>query len=417
MKREPINTDQQAVNTKPEKQPYKRRVLTVGGGGLYLYVTPKSARHPKGAKSWRYDYRIAGQRETLTLGKYPDVSLAIARKRHGEARELVAAGKSPAKEKRSQIEQAKLDRENTVRAICERWYAAKSHARSASWQANSRRWLDEDVYTAIGSKPLQQVTMDEIEAVLRSVAKERGASSSRQVRLMLASVYKSLPRSFGLGNPARDLGDVAEVRKGTPKGKPLPAKHIPALLETIERSPGRKQTKLAARLLLLTFTRKLEMIGATWEELDLSRGEWTIPAERMKADRPHIVPLSRQAVLCFELLRPLAAGSRFVFPNLGSQDKPMSAATLNKFFHEIGYPHFTPHSARSTASTILNGQGFDHDAIELQLAHVERNRTRAAYNYADKLEERKRMMQAWADFIDGLCAGNVVPMSRGKAAA
>lgn len=405
--------DSQVANTKPRAEPYK----LADGLGLYLYVTPKNDRHKNGAKSWRYDYRIAGKRETLTIGKYPDVSLALARKRHGEARELVAAGKSPAKDKRVKIERAKLERENTVEALCENWFHAKAHARSLSWQSNTRRWLDEDIYPALGAKPIQQVNMDDLEPVLLAIAKDRGASSARQARLMLASVWKSLPRSLGCGNPPRDLGDVAEIHKREPRGKPMPAKHLPALLETIEKSPARQATKLAARLLLLTFTRKRELIEATWDELDLQRSEWTIPAERMKSDRLHIVPLSWQAVKCFEYLKPLSADSRFVFPNLGSQDKPMGATTLNKFFHEIGYPHFTPHSARSTASTILNGQGFDGDAIELQLAHAERSRTRAAYNYADKLEERRRMMQAWADFIDAICAENVIPMQRGKAAA
>lgn len=405
--------DSQVTNAKPSARPYK----LADGEGLYLYVTPKNDRHKDGAKSWRYDYRMAGRRETLTIGKYPDVSLASARKRHGEAREQVAAGRSPAKDKRARIERAKIERENTVKALAEKWFNAKARARSPSWQSNNRRWLDEDVYPAIGEKPIQQVSIDDIEAVLKKIAAERGASSARDARMMLASVWKSLPRSLGCGNPARDLGDVAEIHKTRPRGMPMPAKHIPALLEAVDKAPARQSTKLAALLLLVTFTRKRELIESTWDELDLQRGEWTISAARMKADRPHVVPLSNQAVLCFENLKPLAAGSRFVFPNLGSQDRPMSASTLNRFFHDIGYPHFTPHSARSTASTILNGQGFDRDAIELQLAHAERSAVRAAYNYSDKMDERRRMMQAWADFIDAICSGNVVPMQRGKEAA
>ena len=406
--------DTEVSNARPKAKPYKM----ADGSGLYVYVGPKNAKHPKGVKSWRYDYRIAGRRETLVIGKYPDVPLALARRRHGEARELVAAGKSPAKAKRERIERDKLAHQNTVKAACERWYESKAHARSESWRENCRRWLEKDVYPAIGSKSILHTTHDDLEAVIRAIAKKRGAASGHYARLMLAGVYKSLPRSLALGNPARDLEDVVERSKGRPKGRPIQAKAIPALLEAIEKAPARKQTKLAARLLLLTFTRKQELTCAPWDELDLARGEWTIPAERMKADRPHIVPLSRQAVLCFEYAKPYAAGSRFVFPNLGSQEKPMSDTTLNKFFHDIGYGHFTPHSARSTASTILNGQGFDRDAIELQLAHLERSQTRAAYNYADKMDERRRMMQAWADFIDALCAGgNVVPMERRGAAA
>jgi integrase len=313
--------DAQISSAKPGHPPGKKSnagkpYKLVDGMGLYLYVTPKTERHPKGAKSWRYDYRIAGRRETLTIGKYPDVPLASARRRHSEARELVAAGKSPAKEKRSAIERGKLASQNTVKAVCERWYEAKAHARSASWQGNVRRWFDEDIYPDLGSRSIlpTSTSIDDIEAVLRKIVKKRGASSARHARLVLAGVYKPLPRSLGCGNPARDLGDVAEIHKGKPRGKPLPAKHIPALLEAIEKAPARKQTKLAARLLLLTFTRKLELTGAPWEELDLDRSEWTIPPERMKAERPHIIPLSRQAVLCFEYLKPYAAGSKYVFP-------------------------------------------------------------------------------------------------------
>lgn len=404
-------TDTAAKNAKAKAKPYK---LT-DREGLYLYVTPKSGK-AKGTRSWRYDYRLNGKRETLTLGRYPELSLAEAREDHARARKQVAKGESPAKAKQAHREREKLASANTVKAACERWYESRQAARSQSWRENCRRFLDQDIYPAMGSKAIQQVSIDELELLIHRVAKERGAASAHHMRLMLADVYSEQPRSLGLGNPARDL-ESPPRQKGTPKGKPLQAKHIPALIEAIERAHARQQTKLAARLLLLTFTRKTELVHAPWSELDLPRGHWEISAERMKADRPHIIPLSQQAVLCFELLKPLAAGSLFVFPNMGSQTRPMSDTTLNKFFHDIGFPHFTPHSARSTASTILNGQGFSGDAIELQLAHVERNRTRAAYNYADKLEERKRMMQQWADYIDSLHDGKVVAGRFGKAAA
>jgi integrase len=210
---------------------------------------------------------------------------------------------------------------------------------------------------------------------------------------------------------------LEDAPKSTPRGKPLTPKGIPAFLEAADRYPGRPQTKLALRLLMLTFTRKRELIEAPWEELDLERGEWVITAERMKMEKPHIVPLSRQSVECFGKLKRLANGSRFVFPNLGDPRKPMAATTLNKMLETIGYAgRFTPHSARSTASTILNGQGWSPDAIERQLAHTERDQVRGAYNHADFLEERQRMMQAWADYLDALASGaDVVPI-RGRAA-
>ena len=414
--RVPISTDTQAENARHEAKPYKRAVKN--HPGLYLYVAEK----PSLVRSWRYDYRIGANRETLTYGQHPDLSLADAHEAHTAARKLVARGESPAKAKQAHIERQRIANANTVKAVCERWYEGRQKDRSQSWRENCRRFLDQDVYPLVGSKAIQNVSIDELEGLIRRVAKDRGPKSAHHLRLMLADVYSEQPRELHLGNPARDLVGVTKkllknAPKGTPKGQALPTKDIPALIHAIERSTARQQTKLAARLLLLTFTRKTELVHAPWTELDLERAQWKIPAARMKADRPHIVPLSQQAVVCFQLLMPLSGGSIYVFPNLGSYTRPMSETTLNKFFHDIGFPHFTPHSARSTASTILNGQGFSADAIELQLAHVERNRTRAAYNYADKMEERIRMMQQWATFLDSLEEGNVSSIRQGKAAA
>lgn len=389
-------TDIKARAAKAKQKPYK---LT-DRDGLYLFITTN------GAKSWRYDYRLLGARQTLTIGQYPDVSLTVARDRLADARRAVAQGDSPAEAKQAAKAQAKIARANTVRALGEKWYEARSISRSASWRDNARRFLEQDIYPAIGNKPIRDVTADDVERLVRKVAEKRGAKSAHYMRLTLASLFKSLPRSLNVGNPARDVGTVIELPKPKPRGRPLTAKEIPVFLEAADRYPGRTATKLAIKLLMLTFVRKRELIEATWDELDLERGEWVIPAGRMKMEKPHIVPLSRQAIECFEKLKPLAFGSPYVFPNLGNPKKPMGASTLNKVFEEIGYGgSFTPHGARSTASTALNAQGWGADAIERQLAHAERDLVRAAYNHSDHLDERKRMMQAWADYLDALCSG------------
>ncbi len=387
--------------------------------GLYLHVAPS------GSKSWRFDYRLAGKRETLTIGRYPDVSLEQAR--HGvrkpgfislaDARSMLARGESPAAAKQERKAAQKIARANTLKAIAEQWYAARVAARSKSWCENARRWLDKDIYPEFGSKPIREITINDVERLVRKIVERRGAKSANYIRLMLASVFASMPRALGAGNPARDLAGIVEVPKGKPLGRPLPEKEIPAFLEAIDRYPGRSATKLAAKLLLLTFLRKRELIEATWDEIDLGRAAWTIPAERMKMRNPHIVPLSRQAVECFEALKVMACGSAYVFPNIGDPRRPMSRSTLNKMLDEIGYgERFTPHSARSTASTILNAQGWSADAIERQLAHTERDLVRAAYNHSDQMEARTRMMQAWANYLDGLCSGTKVTPIR-KAAA
>ncbi len=189
----------------------------------------------------------------------------------------------------------------------------------------------------------------------------------------------------------------------------MPAKEIPTFIEKLDAYAGRLSTKLAIKLLLLTFVRKSELLGATWDEMDLDAGEWRIPAERMKMRDPHIVPLSRQAIEALKDLKPLAAGSSYVLPHIGTPRKPMGGSTINKAFGLMGYGgRFTPHGLRATASTILNEQGYRPDVIERQLAHTERNRVRAAYNRADYLAERRLLMQEWADYLDALCAGGDV---------
>jgi len=399
-----VLTDTKARAAKAARKAYK----LADRDGLYLYITPK------GAKAWRYDYRIAGVRQTLTIGPYPEISLTNARQRLIEARSMVAQGISPSEAKQTAKVQARFARANTVQALGQKWYQIRSGTRSKSWCDLARRFLQQDIYPVLGAKPIQKVTPEDVERLVRKVAEKRGAKSAHYMRLTLAGVFKSLPRSLNAGNPARDAGMVIELPKPKPKGRALTAKELPRFLEAADRYPGRPQTKLAIRLLMLTFTRKLELIEATWDELDLKGSEWVIPAARMKRDKPHIVPLSRQALECFRRLRELAGESPYVFPNLGNPRKPMGSTTLNKVFDEIGFGgRFTPHGARATASTMLNSQGWGADAIERQLAHSERDLVRAAYNHSDHMQERRKMMQAWADYIDGLCAGaDVRPIRR-----
>lgn len=400
-------TDTKVRQAKARLKPYK----LADEGGLYLYVSPA------GAKSWRYDYRLHAKRATVVLGRYPDVPLAGddgARERHRAARKRVEKGESPARVKQIERRAAAEIAGDTVKALAESWYAQKADHRSASWRDNVRRWLDQDVYPAIGSWAITAVKPADVLDLAKRVAQERGARSAEYLRQTLTQVYEHAIRNLrATANPARDIRGAIE-RPEPQKRAPLTAKEIPAFLDAVDAYPGRLSTKLATKLLLLTFVRKSELLGATWREIDLERAAWRIPAERMKMRDPHIVPLSRQAVECFRELKALASGSDFVLPNLGSLKKSMGASSLNVAFDRMGYgERFTPHGVRATASTILNEQGFRPDVIERQLAHAERNRIRAAYNHAEYLEERRAMMQQWADFIDGLCAGaDVTPIRR-----
>ena len=200
-------------------------------------------------------------------------------------------------------------------------------------------------------------------------------------------------------NPAREIQGVVLVPPAI-NHKPIPAKDIPAFIDKLDGYAGRIQTKLAAKLLLLTMVRKRELIEAPWDEIDLDNAVWTIPPERMKRRHAHVVPLSKQALEAFKELQPMSCGSQYVFPNFGNQRKPMSTSTLNAMFDRLKLD-VSPHSLRATASTVLNESAkFRPDVIERQLSHIERNRIRAAYNAAEYLDERREMMAWWSDFID-----------------
>lgn len=394
-------SDTKARQTKPRGKPYK----LADQGGLYLYVSPH------GGKSWRYDYRLHGQRETLTLGLYPEVTLHDARERHMAARKRVAQGESPAKQKRIEKQAAIEGAAGTFRSLAEEWYGVKARYLSGSWREANRRWLDKELYPIIGGRRLDDITPADILGIMRRVA-DRAPRTAACVRLLVSQVYQHAIRNLRADyDPAQSLKG-ALVMPEIEHHAPLAARDIPAFIEALDAYPGKLQTKLGIKLLLLTFVRKQELVDATWDELDVAGAAWRIPAHRMKMREPHIVPLSRQALECFQDLKEAACGSQYVLPHNGTLSKPMSPSTINKAFDCMGCQgRFTPHGLRATASTLLNEQGFRPDVIERQLAHTERNRIRAAYNQAEYLEERRCMMQQWADYLDSLIAGaEVIPL-------
>lgn len=392
---------------KPRKHPYK---LT-DGGGLYLYVSAK------GAKSWRYDYRIYGKRETFVIGKHPDIEAPQARDVHREARKRVTLGQSPATKKQQDKFAALAIGADTFKASAEEWFTRKGVSRSASWHENMRRWLDKSIYPAIGSKPITAVTPADVLAIMNKMRDAGAIKSAEYARQAIAQVFRFAIQNLRANqNPAREV-QGALVLPHPKKRPPLTAKEMPDFLVAIDGYTGRTETRLALRLLTLTFVRKLELVEAPWGEFELDKAEWRIAAERMKAAEAHIVPLSRQTVEALKQLRKLSKG-HFLFPNLSRPDAPMSASTLNAAFERIGYGgRFSPHGLRATASTALNEQGFRADVIERQLSHTERDKVRAAYNHAQYLPERRAMMQHWADYLDGIAAGgDVVPLHATKAA-
>jgi integrase len=371
------------------------------GGGLYLFLTAS------GTRSWRYGYRLAGKRKTFTIGLYPDTSLAEAREHHSDARKLVGAGQCPVLIKRRKRQAAVLGAGNTVKAIAEAWYAELAPHKSESWRTGVRGRLDKYIYPAMGTVPITDVEAADVLALVKGIKFPKTAEFVRQI---LTRVFSFAIRNLrAKTNPAREIQGAVIVPQAT-HHKPIAAKDIPDFIEKLDGYPGRIQTKLAAKLLLQTMVRKRELIEATWDEIELDNALWTIPAERMKRRNGHVVPLSKQALKVFKELKPIACGSRYVFPHFGNPRKPMSAATLNFAFERLGLT-VSPHSLRATASTILNEANlFRPDVIERQLSHIERNRIRAAYNAAEYMDERRKMLQWWADFIDR--PANVVQMRK-----
>ena len=405
-------TDIKAKNARAKAAPYK----LADRDGLYLYVSVT------GAKSWRFDFRHAGKRQTLTYGQYPQIPLADqtgknpnnARSLHAEARKVLAKGDNPALQKKRKKFQ--LLAAGDFRSIAEAWYEEKVSPRSASWKRNARRWLDLS-YPYIGSVAAKDIGAAELLAMLKDLAKKKKPYTAEAVRKTLALVFDyAIQNLKANNNPARSLRRVIEKPKA--KSHPhIPAKGLPAFLKALDKSEADIRTKLATRLLMFCFCRKNELLQAKWPEVDIQAEQWEIPGSRMKNGEPHLVPLSPQAVECFRKLEAIRDGD-YIFPKKSDREYPMAAATLNMLFKRIGYDgKLTPHGLRSTASTALNEAGFRADVIERQLSHVERNDVRRAYNKSQYLAERKELMEFWANMIDSLCAGGkVIPFRRGQAA-
>lgn len=381
--------------------------------GLYLYVTPS------GTKSWRFDYRFGGKRFTVTFGKFPEVTLDEARKKHLSARSRLAEGINPAHAKKLDKLGQQIGLDNTFDKVAAAWFNSKKDRRSEVWRQGHELNLNRDLSPAFGNIPVADITTEALLGVLEKVEKRSGVKTADRVRQTASQVFDYGRRKLRISaNVARALAGWAELPAKQHRAW-LKESEVPAFLDALEAYPSYPTTKYAAKLLFLTFVRKGELRAAKWSEFDFDNALWVVPAERMKmltehkANRhnAHDVPLSHQALQLLEELRPISAGSEYLFPGIVSLEKPIAGSTLNVMFARMGYSGLlTPHGIRATASTILNDRGYRGDLIERQLAHVERNGTRAAYNHAKYLEERRQMMQAWADIVDEL--RDVVPQKK-----
>lgn len=372
------------------------------GLGMYLEVTAA------GGKYWRMKYRHTGKEKRLALGVYPEVSLAEARKRRDKARDALANGEDPGQLKREEKLKRALSDATTFEAVARQWWAHWKEPRSPRHADYVIRRLEADVFPAIGSRPLANITAPQLLAMAKGI-ESRGALDIAKRSLQTCGQIMRYAVAHGLieRNPAADVrpSDALKPRQKENYAR-LDAKEVPELLRKIEAYQGGPYTRLAMKLMAYTFVRTGELIGARWSEFDLVAAEWRIPAERMKMRTPHIVPLAPQAVEVLQALHTLSGGRSLLFPGERDHERPMSNNTILAALKRMGYAgRMTGHGFRGLASTILHEQGYPHHAIELQLAHQERDQVAAAYNHATYLTERRTMMDAWAAHLDKLRRG------------
>lgn len=380
-------------------------------GGLCVEVTAA------GSKLWRYRYRWQGKASMLPLGDYPTVTLAAARRARDDARALLNAGTNPAEARRAEKRARLLSAENTFAAVAKEWLAKQSSKWTPHHAADVLRSLEQEAFPAFGSRPVAELEPPEVLACLKRI-EARGALeiAHRTAQRITAVCRYAVQTGRAKHNPAADLRGTIASRKVKHMAA-MPREEMPAFLDKLHHYDGNPQTSLALRLLVLTFVRTTELIGARWQEIDFDKAEWRIPAERMKMREEHVVPLSEQSIATLRELHALTGATPMLFPSRSNAHKPMSNNTMLFALYRMGYhSRATTHGFRALASTTLNEQGWQPDVIERQLAHGERNKVRAAYNRATYLPERRKMMQAWADHLSALRTGaSVMPIRRKRA--
>jgi integrase len=386
-------SDAKARNAKPRTKSYK----IVDGDGLFLQVMPS------GSKYWRLKYFFAGKEKLLALGVYPDITLADARDRRAQARKTLAAGHDPAEVKQEAKRLVTLKRANTFEVVAREWLEKREHEWASITTEVKLDRIESHILPKLGNRPIADITPPEVLAMLRVVEDRGTLDTARRVMQICGQIFM-----YAIATGRAELNPVPDLRGAlkTPVVKHrsyLKERELPAYLAKLESYDGEPLTRLALRLLLLTFVRTTELRAAQWDEFDWDKAEWRIPAERMKMKELHIVPLSRQAVGVLRDVQKHSGYRQFVFPNHHNPALFMSENTMLFALYRMGYrSRATGHGFRSTASTILNERGFRPDVIERQLAHSEPNAVRAAYNYAQYLPERRKMMQWWADYLDKL---------------
>ena len=374
---------------KPAEKAYK----IAAGGSLYLEVAPT------GSKLWRWKYRLHGKENRFAIGRYPDLPLKEARESAEAARKEVKEGRHPSQQKQQNRLLAARDQKNTFEAVAREWVALRD------WEEITKKrrlnMLERVVFPHIGRFPAKQVISAQILDILERADKKNGNSVANEAKRTMASVFE-----FAIATLRATHDPVYPVRKALPANKtqhkrPLTTDEIGRLLKSVDGHGGYHQIQCAFNLMWLTLARPTEVIEAEWSEMDLEVALWRIPAERMKKRKEHLISLPHQAISLLRGMHTLSGSKKHVFPHRDDKTKPMVTASFRQMLNVLGWAGiFSPHATRTTGSTHLNEMGYSPDWIERQLAHEEPNAVRRTYNHADYLNDRREMMQRWADLLD-----------------
>ncbi len=392
----PLN-DRQIKNAKPAETGKKTKLFD--GGGLYLEVTPA------GGKVFRLKYRIDGKEKTLTIGKYPTVSLAEARAAAENARRLLVSGQDPSEAKQQEKRERQAAALNTFESIARRWHTDNLHRWKENHAARVISDFEKDVFPAIGEIQITEISVSDVKAVISAIIARGATVTAEKVRQWIGAVYQyAAMLEITDRNPAAVLRGHFEQAK-TDHRPALPREELTEFFHRLILAEIEPQNRIALILNMLTFLRSTELRGGQWNEIDFDAAMWTVPAQRMKHEKtapkpPHAVPLADWTLELLAELKKLTGNTPFLFPSRTKTDGFISDATISRIIERMGYKgRVTPHGFRSLASSVLNEQGFNPDAIERQLAHIENNKIRAAYNRADYLNERKEFMQWYSDYL------------------
>ncbi len=369
----------------------KKQVKLYDGNGLYLLVN-------KSGKYWRYDCKVNGKRKTISLGPYPALGIKGARTRLAELKLALAKGEDPTRKLRGSDSPSFSE-------VASKWLESHKQGISERYARTLEYRLERYLLPELGNRPINTIDARLLFDVLTSLQSSGLEETAHRARFICGQIFRyAVMKGLVEYNPVPNLRGALRPRRPKHMATILEPDRIGELVRAIDGYHGEAHVAIALKMALYTFVRSGELRFAKWSEFDMDGGIWRIPAERMKMKRMHLVPLSRQVQSLLERLHPITGSSELLFPSLRTKTRPISDATLTAALRRLGFSkdEIVVHGFRSMASTLLHEQGWPTDAIERQLAHVEKNKVKRAYDHAEHLDARKEMMQAWADYLDKL---------------